>query len=127
MALFKKDKTTKKISAPEVQTETTESVVRSADNHGSAFRVFVSPILSEKTARSEARGTYTFAVAMNATKTEIARAMETVYGVRPTQIRTSVVEGKKARFGQNNGRRSSWKKAVVTLPKGKTISIHTGV
>lgn len=89
--------------------------------------VLVKPIVSEKSARAESRGVYSFEVAMDATKTKIMQAVEKEYGVRPVSVRTSVVEGKMARFGRTMGRRSAWKKAVVTLPEGKTISIHSGV
>jgi large subunit ribosomal protein L23 len=37
------------------------------------------------------------------------------------------VRGKAVRFGRMSGRRSDWKKAIVTLPKGKTIDIYEGV
>lgn len=126
MAIFKKDKKTKVLTAkPTV--DGVESTPRAVANRGSAFRILARPLLSEKTTRGEARGTYTFAVAMDATKTEISQAVETVYGVRPKHVRTSVVEGKIGRFGRTIGRRASWKKAIITLPAGKTISIHTGV
>lgn len=125
MGIFAKDKKTKSVtgSKTKAKVEVAESATRSPSKHGLSFRVLVRPLLSEKTARAEARGTYTFAVAMDANKTEITQAVEAVYGVRPTQVRTSLVEGKATR----SGRRANWKKAVVTLPAGKTISIHTGV
>ena len=37
------------------------------------------------------------------------------------------VEGKKVRHGRNKGKRKEWKKAIVTLPAGQSISIHEGV
>ncbi|OGH64823.1 MAG: 50S ribosomal protein L23 [Candidatus Magasanikbacteria bacterium RIFCSPHIGHO2_01_FULL_41_23] len=89
--------------------------------------VLVHPIVSEKSTRAEAGGVYTFAVTMRATKTQICQAVEVAYKVRPIQIRTSVVEGKATRSARGIGRRVSWKKAIITLPKGKTISIHSGV
>lgn len=108
-------------------TETTAVTAPKKSGSGSAYRVLVRPLLSEKSARGEKHSQYTFAVAIDATKTEIVRAVEQVYGVKPTSVRTLVTEGKTARFGRSVGRRKDWKKAIVTLPEGKTISIHTGV
>ena len=126
MAIFKKEKTTK-AAKPAVETSEVSTSSAKSGKTGAAHRVLVRPLLSEKTARDEKRGTYSFAVAMNATKTEIIRAVEQVYGVRPSSVRTLITEGKTARFGQNTGRRKNWKKAIITLPAGATISIHTGV
>lgn len=94
---------------------------------GTAHRILLRALLSEKTAHAEAKGVYTFAVDIDATKPAIMRAVTEVYGVRPVSVRTSITEGKQARFGRFNGRRRDWKKAMVTLPAGKTISVHTGV
>ncbi len=119
MAALKK--TTKETKA------VTETTGAKKTGPGAAYRVLVRPLLSEKSARGEKRGQYTFAVNIKATKTEIIRAVEQVYGVKPASVRTLVTEGKIARFGMSLGRRKTWKKAIVTLPEGKTISIHTGV
>jgi large subunit ribosomal protein L23 len=45
----------------------------------------------------------------------------------PSDVRIMNVEGKRVRTGRNLGKRRDWKKAIVTLPKGKTIHIHEGV
>lgn len=128
MGILKKTKKTDSTTAPEMKAEKTDVVsAHKAGNRGAAYRVLMSPLLSEKTTRAESTGTYTFSVAMTATKPEIIQAVERVYGIRPKQVRTVVVEGKEARFGRQTGRRIGWKKAYVTLPKGSTISIHTGV
>lgn len=125
MAIFKKTKTSQAAKST-TQTAASSAAAKSG-KMGAAHRVLMRPLLSEKSARDEKRGTYAFAVAMNATKTEIIRAVEQVYGVRPSSVRTLITEGKVARFGQNTGRRKDWKKAIVSLPAGSTISIHTGV
>ncbi len=98
-----------------------------AESRGAAYRILLRPLLSEKTTRAESKGVYTFSVALDATKPQIMNAVERVYGVRPTQVHTILVEGKAVRFGQQKGRRRNWKKALVTLPKDTTITIHTGV
>ena len=92
-----------------------------------AYRIILRPLISEKTAIAETKGTYTFMVSTRATKSDVKTAVELVYGVKPLMVRTINNEGKKVRFGRNLGQRKDWKKAIVTLPKGKTISIHEGV
>ena len=92
-----------------------------------ATKVFVKPFISEKAAVCEAMGMYTFVVANNATKIDIKNAVKEIYGVEPKKVRVMNMEGKKKRQGRRIGRRSDWKKAVVTLPKGQSISIHEGV
>lgn len=90
-------------------------------------RVLIRPMLSEKTTHQEAQGQYTFVVTADATKPAIKRAVKEVYGVEPQRVNIINVEGKTQRFGRFTGRRRDWKKAIVSLPKGKTIHIHEGV
>lgn len=102
-------------------------VSQGATKQGSAFRVLLKPILSEKAALQESRRSYVFAVVPSATKTDIKKAVFQVYGVTPLRIRTLRFEGKTVRFGATMGRRSDWKKAIVTLKEGESIRIHEGV
>jgi len=90
-------------------------------------RVLVRPVVSEKSTHAVAQGKYTFVVTTDSTKVDIKQAVRALYGVEPTHVRVMNFEGKRVRFGRRLGRRSDWKKAVVTLPKGKTISVHEGV
>ena len=65
---------------------------------------------------------YTFEVPVNANKVEIKKAVEEVFGVKVAAVNTMRVMGKVKRMGRFEGRRASWKKAIVTLEKGsKTI------
>lgn len=90
-------------------------------------RVLLGVHVSEKAAGTEGTGTYTFRVALNASKYDIKHAIANVYNVVPTNVRVMNVEGKTVRFGKSSGKRSDWKKALVTLPKGSHIDIHSGV
>ena len=90
-------------------------------------KVLIRPFISEKAAIAETNGVYTFVVVDTATKIEIRNAVKQVYGVEPKKVRVMNMEGKAKRYGRNRGRRSDWKKAIVTLPKGQSISIHEGV
>lgn len=98
-----------------------------AQNGGAAFTVLVRPLVSEKSTIAEGRGVYTFEVSRTATKIDVKNAVRTTYGVLPTTVRMINVEGKNVRFGSRLGRRQDWKKAIVTLPEGKTIDVHAGV
>ena len=65
---------------------------------------------------------YTFEVPVTANKIEIKKAVEEVFGVKVAAVNTMRVMGKVKRMGRFEGRRPSWKKAIVTLAKGsKTI------
>lgn len=65
---------------------------------------------------------YTFKVPVSANKIEVKKAVEEVFGVKVAKVNTMKVTGKIKRMGRNEGRRPSWKKAIVTLAAGsKTI------
>jgi large subunit ribosomal protein L23 len=66
-------------------------------------------------------GRYTFAVASDATKPEIAAAVQEAFKVDVVAVNTIKVHGKERRLGRKSGRRSDWKKAIVTIAKGQKI------
>ena len=68
-----------------------------------------------------------FEVARDANKIEIRHAVETLFKVTVTDVRTLVVRGKVKRVGRFSGRRPSWKKAFVTLKPGDNIEFFEGV
>lgn len=114
-------------SLPDLDIESASASTAKRGNRGAAYRILLRPLVSEKAAAAERDGAYTFMIASGATKTEVASAVHAVYGVKPIAVRTVNMSGKYLRFGSRIGRRKNWKKAIVTLPKGKTISIHEGV
>jgi large subunit ribosomal protein L23 len=75
----------------------------------------------------ETRNTYAFEVPRNANKVEIKRAVETIFDVNVTQVRTVNIHGKLKRMGRFEGRRASWKKALVTLKEGQTLDLFENV
>ena len=89
--------------------------------------VLVMPLLSEKTTLQETMGQYTFVIEDSATKIEVKKAVTALYGVKPVRVNIVRMDGKQVRFGKRMGQRANYKKAIVTLPKGKQISIHAGV
>ncbi len=80
-----------------------------------AYDIIIEPILSEKSYDGIAAKRYTFKVVKNATKTQIKAAVEQIFGVKVDKVNTSNYDGKVKRMGRNEGRRSAFKKAIVTL------------
>lgn len=100
---------------------------KKAKQYGNAYRVLVKPLVTEKAANLGALNKYVFAVAPRANKIEIAKAINEVYGIKPESINIIKVKGKNVRQGRRTGKRKDWKKAVITLPQGKSINIYEGV
>lgn len=68
-----------------------------------------------------------FEVAKDANKVEIRAAVQKLWNVDVLAVRTVVVRGKEKRMGRFIGRRSSWKKAIVTIAPGQTVEFFEGV
>ena len=66
-------------------------------------------------------------VASDANKIEIKHAVEKLWNVNVIKVRTSIVRGKQRRVGRHIGRRSNWKRALVTLAAGQKIEFFEGV
>jgi large subunit ribosomal protein L23 len=80
------------------------------------YQVLLRPLVTEKgTHQSSRYNAYAFRVALTASKTEIKDAVEELFGVRVTGVRTQVRMGKSRRFKMKEGKESDWKKALVTL------------
>ena len=87
----------------------------------------VAPVVTEKSSASfAARKEYAFRVRPDATKPQIKAALEALFKVTVTDVRTLVVRAKRRTLGRHAGRRPSWKKAIVTLKDGDTIPIFEG-
>ena len=90
-------------------------------------QVLIRPLMTEKTMRQkEELNTVAFKVRPDANKVEIRTAVESVFNVKVTAVRTSSYEGKLKRMGRFQGRRSDWKKAIVTLAAGHKIDLVEG-
>jgi large subunit ribosomal protein L23 len=84
--------------------------------------------MTEKSMRlKDERNTVTFQVVPDANKVEIRQAVEAIFNVKVSAVRTSTMEGKLKRMGRHQGRRPSWKKALVTLAPGHKIELVEGV
>lgn len=89
--------------------------------------VIVRSLVTEKAAVGESEQKYSFVVGQRATKTQVIRAMAVLYGVKPVKVNMINIQGRTVRFGRTMGRRSDYKKAIVTLGKGQSINLHSGV
>ena len=84
--------------------------------------IIIRPIITEKTMEGNTAKKYTFEVSKAATKIDIARAVEELFGVKVSKVNTLHVRGQMRRQGRFEGYTRSWKKAVVTLTEdSKTI------
>jgi large subunit ribosomal protein L23 len=81
-------------------------------------------LITEKgTVLREIRNQYFFEVARDATKIDIKRAVETIFSVKVSHVRTQQLQGKTKRMGRYQGRRNDWKKAIVTLKPEQKIEL----
>jgi large subunit ribosomal protein L23 len=90
-------------------------------------QVIIRPLVSEKTYVLASTGKYTFRVHPSAHKTQIRQAIESLFGVTVTDVRTMSVKSKPKRRGYTAGRTRQWKKAIVQVGPGQEIPIFQGL
>ena len=91
------------------------------------YDVILSPVITEKATLLSEQNKVVFRVAGDASKDEIAAAVEALFKVNVTKVNTINVKGKTKRFRGIMGRRSDVKKAIVTLAEGQSIDITSGI
>ena len=90
--------------------------------------IIIKPIITEQSMMGVAFKKYTFKVASDANKIDIAKAVEELFDVKVAKVNTINVSGKMRRYGRFEGYKASWKKAVVTLTEdSKTIEFFDGM
>ena len=89
--------------------------------------IIIKPIITEDSMDRLADNKYTFKVAKDANKIEIAKAIEEIFDVKVAKVNTISVKGKQKRMGRYVGFRPDWKKAIVTLEGDKTIEFFDGM
>ena len=100
---------------------------KSAGKNAQAYRFLLRPVISEKATISVSDGKYTFEVSGDANKVAIKKAIEEIYGVKPTRVNIINQGGKHVRFGRKFGQTKNVKKAIVTLKKGDSIKLYEGI
>ncbi len=98
--------------------------IEAAEYH---FNTIIAPHVTEKATMGSEHSQITFKVAIDATKPQIKEAVEALFGVKVKAVNTMVQKGKTKRFKGFEGRRSDFKKAIITLEDGQTIDVTTGV
>ncbi len=129
MGIFnKKTKEVEKKSSSVAKTEKVEKKLTDLEKvkgYGTAHRILVHPLISEKATIAHSENKYIFEVANKANKIEVKKAIEEVYGVVPEAVNMINQVGKSVRSGR--GRTKNFKKAIVTLKKGDSITIYEGI
>jgi len=91
------------------------------------YTIIRAPLITEKMTLLSEKNQYGFKVTIDATKPQIAAAIETLFNVKVTAVNTLVQKGKTKRFKGRPGVRSDLKKAIVTLAPGQTIDFTSGL
>ncbi|MBP7088628.1 MAG: 50S ribosomal protein L23 [Candidatus Omnitrophica bacterium] len=90
----------------------------------SIYSVIRSPLVTEKSTRNSVFRQYAFQVAKDSNKIEIKNAVEKIYNVKVEKVRSAIVKGKMKKIrGNQAGKTTSWKKAIVTLKEGFDIKL----
>ena len=90
-------------------------------------QILIEPVLSEKVNLLREEGKYVFKVDPRANKAQIKEAVAKLYNVHPISCNVMRVGGKPKRLRSRSGYTSTWKKAIVKLPKDEKIAIFEGV
>lgn len=88
--------------------------------------IIIRPVISEKTTALMEDQKYVFKVARDANKLTVRQALKELFNVTPVKINIVNVRGKNRRLRYRIGKRSAWKKAIVTLSAGDKIEIFEG-
>ena len=91
------------------------------------YDTILSPVITEKATLLSEQNKVVFRVADDASKDEIAAAVEALFNVKVTKVNTLNVKGKTKRFRGRLGRRNDVKKAIVTLAEGQSIDVTSGI
>jgi large subunit ribosomal protein L23 len=92
-----------------------------------AYDLILAPVVTEKSTLGSEHNQVTFRVPLEATKPEIKLAIEQLFKVKVTAVNTLRQNGKLKRFKGRLGRRSDYKKAIISLAEGESIDVTTGV
>lgn len=85
--------------------------------------IVIAPLITEKSSSlQKVHNSYTFRVSVNANKVEIRHAIEKIFNVHVLDVNTIMQQGKLKRMGRFSGKRADWKKAIVKLKEGDSIT-----
>ncbi len=121
----KKVVSTKKKTAAKTSNESSSKDLKIANSR--VYETLLHPLVTEKSSLLQTFNQYVFRIGTAATKRDVKLAVKSMYGISPVSVKMINVNGKMTRFGSQRGRRSDFKKAIVTLPKGSDIKISETV
>jgi large subunit ribosomal protein L23 len=88
------------------------------------LKTIIKPLSTEKSKQEkDMRNKYVFRVHMGTNKVEIKKAIEFLFKVNVEAVNTFIIRGKVRKVGKHSGKRSDWKKAMVTIKKGESIKL----
>lgn len=127
MGLFSKKKTEDK-----VEKQTQDKVVKKESKDvnslvSGGYGVIIRPIVTEKSHVMSQSGKYMFEVSFNANKSNVKEAVEEMYKVNVDKVNVSIVSNKKRTIKYDRGYQKKYKKAIVTLKEGQSITAFEGV
>ena len=125
MSLFSKEKEADKKDKEPSSAKKKEFVLQTR-NSKIAYDVLIEPWVTEKSHTMMESGKYVFKVVSGATKTDVKKAIEGIYGVNVEKMAVVSVSPKTKYFGRRKGVKGGFKKAIVTLKKGESIGLFQG-
>lgn len=125
MAIFKKTTTKEKTVAPKKAAAPKVAKAKKLETTklGTRVGVLVRPLITEKAAVLAEKNTYVFEVARNTNKIEIAKAIQSLYAVKPIRVNIVNLPSTRVFVRGRNGVKPGVRKALVTLKKGDKIDI----
>ena len=100
------------------------TVNKKMENLNITAQILIEPWITEATTLAVDMNKYVFKVAKKATKRQVKQAIEKIYKVQVISVRTINVPGKVKMRGNRKGKRTGYKKAIVTLKKGDSINLY---
>lgn len=88
--------------------------------------LILEPIITERATKLREQNKYLFSVRIDTNRVEVKKAVEEIFKVKVKNVNIQRVKGKVKRLGRFEGRRSDWKKAIVTLKEGHRIELFEG-
>ncbi len=106
---------------------TIKNLIKNNLSKEKAFNVILKPVVTEKSTILSENNQIVFLVNINSNKIDIKKSIELIYGVKADSVNIIRVKGKTKVFKGKVGKRSDYKKAIISLPKGQSIDLSLGV
>ena len=104
-----------------------KKLIKNNLSHEKAFNIILKPIVTEKSTILSENNQIVFLVNINSNKIDIKKSIELIYKVKVNSVNIIRVKGKTKVFKGKVGKRSDYKKAIISLSKGQSIDLSMGV